>query len=201
MRGRWSFRGKTGGEVVFASAAELAAARQDVFSRVHDSLRALDEVFRGGVHLDDVDRPALLEILDHSGHARFDLARVPTPGLLEMVRLAVEQRAIGVLGAPAKGKPRAAAGGTVSSREVPEPPPPRPPPPRRAPPAERTWIEVEILYDDGTPYAGPCSLELAGGALRSGGLDGNGRLTLTDLVPGTCVLSLPDLDATAQGSA
>ena len=59
---------------------------------------------------------------------------------------------------------------------------------------ERTWVAVEVTYDDGTPYTGPYTLTLADGSRRTGNLDGTGQLDLRGIDPGTCKLSLPEID-------
>jgi len=67
----------------------------------------------------------------------------------------------------------------------------------RAKIAATTWIEVEIVFDDGTPYDGSCAIEIPGGRTITGPPDANGVQRLEMLEPGSCKVSFPDLDADA----
>lgn len=59
------------------------------------------------------------------------------------------------------------------------------------------WIEVAIVYDDGTPYDGNCVLTVPGGRSNSGPPGANGTVRMDGLTAGDCKLQLPDLDAAA----
>ena len=63
--------------------------------------------------------------------------------------------------------------------------------------APTDWIEVDIKYDDGTPYDGTCSIVLPGGRTVEGAPDENGSLRFDGIDPGSCTVSFPDLDQSA----
>jgi hypothetical protein len=63
--------------------------------------------------------------------------------------------------------------------------------------AKRTsWIEVELLYDDGDPVAGePYRITLPDGqTVAEGTLDEKGFARLDAIEPGTCQVTFPKLD-------
>jgi len=60
---------------------------------------------------------------------------------------------------------------------------------------KRDWIEIEIVYDDGTPYDGNCHVQLPSGAETDGAPDEDGVVRIDGLLPGSCRVSFPDLDA------
>ncbi len=79
------------------------------------------------------------------------------------------------------------------SARVEEPPPSKK---EDAPTTGKTWIEVELVDQDGNAVPDlRYQIELPGGTRRSGKLDENGRAHLKDLDPGQCQVSFPDLDA------
>lgn len=59
--------------------------------------------------------------------------------------------------------------------------------------AELDFIEIEIQYDDGTPYDGNCLVALPGGRTTEGPPDGGGVVRVDKIDPGDCTLSFPDL--------
>jgi hypothetical protein len=61
--------------------------------------------------------------------------------------------------------------------------------------AEEHWIEVEIVYEDGTPYEGDCTLELPDGRKTKGPPGAKGIVRIDGTTPGSCQLSFEDLDA------
>jgi hypothetical protein len=77
------------------------------------------------------------------------------------------------------------------------PAPPARPRPRIAP---TDWIELEIVYEDGTPFDEDCSLALPGGRVTTGPGDKNGVVRLEGIVPGSCAFSLPDAHADASSA-
>jgi hypothetical protein len=87
-----------------------------------------------------------------------------------------------------KWKPAAAA-----------PPPVAAPLPKRepAPVSKQTWIEIEIVFDDGTPFTGNCVVEPPGGVRTEGAPDEQGLIVIEKIDPGACKVSFPDLDAAA----
>jgi hypothetical protein len=64
--------------------------------------------------------------------------------------------------------------------------------------AEKHFIEIELLDDDGKPVGNEAYLiELPDGTQRTGRTDGNGRARITGIDPGTAKVSFPDLDKKA----
>jgi hypothetical protein len=63
--------------------------------------------------------------------------------------------------------------------------------------AETAWIEIRIVYDDGTPYDGSCAVVLPDGRKTEGPPDADGAVRITGVAPGSCQLSFPSLDASA----
>ncbi len=71
-----------------------------------------------------------------------------------------------------------------------------PPPEQKVPEkTEKTWIEIELVDDNGEPVAGEkYRIVLPGGTVREGRLDARGRARLDELDPGNCEVSFPDRD-------
>jgi len=68
--------------------------------------------------------------------------------------------------------------------------------------AEPDWIELELCDQDGRPLARQrFELELPDGTVRRGRTNAHGFARLTCILPGTCELSFPDLDASAWDRA
>lgn len=83
---------------------------------------------------------------------------------------------------------------------------PEPFPARRAapsePPPSRTWIEIELLGDDGRPVVEErYRIKLTDGSIRVGRLDNRGRARFDELDPGVCVVWFPDLSGEVWGTA
>jgi hypothetical protein len=55
----------------------------------------------------------------------------------------------------------------------------------------KTWIEIEVLYEDNSPYTGPHLIAQAGSNSSAGSLDGNGFWGKYEIDPGTYAFSLP----------
>lgn len=54
------------------------------------------------------------------------------------------------------------------------------------------WIEVQLLGPTGQPVAGaPYKVRLHDGRLQAGELDGEGKVRLEELAPGTCEVEFP----------
>jgi hypothetical protein len=66
--------------------------------------------------------------------------------------------------------------------------------------AVEDWIEIQILYEDGTPYNGPCDLELPDGRMTHGAPGAEGIIRVDRLTPGACKLSFPELDGAGQSA-
>lgn len=70
----------------------------------------------------------------------------------------------------------------------------------RAKVAEKAWVEIEIVYEDGSPFDGSCVVELPGGRRSEGAPDQDGVVRLEGIDPGTCKVSFPALDGPAWDS-
>ena len=94
--------------------------------------------------------------------------------------------------------------GIILLRHAPPAQPPRvredvpTPPPLRPQVAEQDWIEIQIEYEDGSPFDGSCVVLLPDGRRTEGPPDAAGVLRLEGLVSGRCELSFPELDARAS---
>lgn len=80
-----------------------------------------------------------------------------------------------------------------SSPPTPQPTPPRPTP---TPPSERrSWIEIELVDEDGKPVAGErYRVRLPDGTVKENFLDGRGFARIESPVPGNCQISFPRRD-------
>jgi hypothetical protein len=72
-----------------------------------------------------------------------------------------------------------------------------PPAAAQAKVAPQDWIEIQIEYEDGSPFDGSCVVELPGGRSTEGPPDADGVVRIKGMDPGSCKLSFPALDATA----
>jgi hypothetical protein len=69
-------------------------------------------------------------------------------------------------------------------------PPPKPAPP----PRQKTWVEIELLDEQGQPMAKEhYRIELPDGSIRDGLLDPQGRARIDGIDPGMCQITFPDL--------
>jgi hypothetical protein len=58
----------------------------------------------------------------------------------------------------------------------------------------KTWVEMEVVDDDGRPMAGEAfTCMLPDGTIHQGSLDKNGRVRFDAIDPGNCAFSLPSL--------
>jgi hypothetical protein len=58
----------------------------------------------------------------------------------------------------------------------------------------KSWVEIRLLYDDDTPASGiRYKLELPDASIMEGTLDENGSARYDDIVPGTCIVSFPEV--------
>jgi hypothetical protein len=61
-----------------------------------------------------------------------------------------------------------------------------------------TWIEIEMVGEDGSPVAGePFKITLPDGGVIEGTLDGKGFARVDGIDPGTCQVTFPRLDTEA----
>jgi hypothetical protein len=182
------------GPLVFAT--RFGPSGEDrVFATVDESLRALDEIFNRSTDSDGSLRRDSLEMLTRSGLTLLDLDGVATAKLIDLLKLAVRQQEIGLL---KRTETRPVPGGPALPPEPPTPPtPPRP----RPAPRETTFIVIEALFDDGTPYTGAYRIKLPNGNIEEGNL-GKGVADIRGIdPPGDCEISFPDLDAAAWSPA
>jgi type VI secretion system secreted protein VgrG len=71
-------------------------------------------------------------------------------------------------------------------------------PPQSGDEEETTWVEIELLDDQGSPIAGErYEISLPDGTVFRGTLDENGRAHVAGIEPGTCRVTFPDLDRTS----
>lgn len=93
-----------------------------------------------------------------------------------------------------------AAPAAASAPDVAAPPPPAPggEVPAIAPDDPPTWLEIELIGEDGNGVVGERYVVVppSGGPV-TGFLDEDGRAILDGLTPGTCQVSFPDLDSDA----
>jgi hypothetical protein len=68
--------------------------------------------------------------------------------------------------------------------------------------AGKTWVEIELVDQDGEPVPDArYLLELADGSTRTGKLDGSGRAQVRDIDPGTARVTFPDFDGSEWDTA
>lgn len=69
-------------------------------------------------------------------------------------------------------------------------------PPPSDPTPEKTWVDVQLVNEDGEPMAGErYILKITDGSVREGTLDASGRVRVNGIDPGTCTVIFPDLHA------
>ncbi|MCC6557672.1 MAG: carboxypeptidase regulatory-like domain-containing protein [Polyangiaceae bacterium] len=60
---------------------------------------------------------------------------------------------------------------------------------------EKTWIRIKVVDPDGKPVKGVAyQMKVTDGSTRSGKVDGDGEADIDGIDPGTCELSLHELD-------
>jgi hypothetical protein len=74
---------------------------------------------------------------------------------------------------------------------------PAPPPPGKEKNAEKTWVQFELVDENGEPVRDRIRyrLELPDGSVREGYLDGDGSVRVSNIDPGSCRIAFPDIDA------
>jgi hypothetical protein len=61
---------------------------------------------------------------------------------------------------------------------------------------EKTWVDIQLVDPDGNPVAGAkYKLKITDGSVRDGSLDGDGRVRVSGIDPGSCTVWFPDYDA------
>ncbi len=62
-------------------------------------------------------------------------------------------------------------------------------------PDKLTWIEVELVDDDGNPIGSEAyKITLPDGSIRTGNLDGDGKARFDGIQPGSAQIAFPNLD-------
>lgn len=68
-------------------------------------------------------------------------------------------------------------------------------PPPLDPSSEKTWVDVQLVDEDGEPVGGArYKLKITDGSTREGTLDSSGRIRVSNIDPGTCQVWFPDYD-------
>jgi hypothetical protein len=76
---------------------------------------------------------------------------------------------------------------------------PAPPPSKPEQVKQKTWVEIQLLDEEGIPMAREqYRLKLPNGSFEDGFLDKNGRARVDGIDPGTCQVSFPDLKPNTQ---
>ncbi|HMJ55492.1 MAG TPA: hypothetical protein VK540_25635 [Polyangiaceae bacterium] len=70
-------------------------------------------------------------------------------------------------------------------------------PSEMVPREEKSWIEIELLDEEGEPYAGDVELTLADGRKVRASSNAKGLVRLDGITAGSCQVSIPDLDASS----
>lgn len=65
--------------------------------------------------------------------------------------------------------------------------------------AEKDWIEIELVDEQGNPWTGPYELLLPGGEVQRGTVGEDGIVRVENIRSGACNFSLPELDAGCWG--
>jgi hypothetical protein len=81
---------------------------------------------------------------------------------------------------------------------------PSPRPQRATAPAKtsptKTWMEIELLDDEGKPVANArYAVRLPDKSMRRGSLDARGLARFDDIDPGSCEVSFPEIDIREVG--
>jgi len=59
----------------------------------------------------------------------------------------------------------------------------------------KSWIEVHLVDEDGNPVAGAhYKIQLPDSSIMDGSLDDQGKVRFDGIVPGTAIISFPDID-------
>lgn len=72
---------------------------------------------------------------------------------------------------------------------------------RAAAEAVQHWIEVKVCYEDGAPFTGNVIVELPDGRKTEGAPNEAGLIRIDSIDPGSCKVSIPELDAAAWRQA
>ena len=94
-------------------------------------------------------------------------------------------------------KPSQSAGGGANGDSNTKPRKRNPnPPPRSDDRPEKTWVDVQLVDQDGTPVPNASyKLKITDGSIREGTLDTEGRVRVSGIDPGSCTVWFPGYDA------
>lgn len=99
-------------------------------------------------------------------------------------------------------RPPEYGGAPAAAPEVPRPPARVVRQPAAPEVRNKTWIEIELLDENGAPVPNePYSVQLPDGSTRSGTLDAAGRARVDGIDPGSCEISFPEIDTRAWRAA
>lgn len=155
------------------------------------------------------DRPGLTAALRQvlAEHLRLDAQRLSDDQVIDEVA----QRLLnGSLQLMEIFEPRAEAGAAMKgllAKQAEEPieveeAPPAPVPAPAVPVAKKTWIAIQLVDMDGKPIQGErFRIELPDGRVIEGTTDADGKGGASDIEPGTCKVTFPDLDSDAWEQA
>lgn len=186
MAARWVLR--RGPDLVLAPALEMTATARKSALPPHQATRAFESWHHEIRHQESV-RSLLLEVLQGAGDSLFDWRRHTETEIRDRVSAHLRQGRLLLT----QDKRRAQAPAPTA-----EPLDPvvlaSKPAPKVAP--DKSWIEVSLADQDGHPFDTRYVLELPDGKKREGQSAG-GVIRADGIDPGSCRLSLPDLDAPA----
>jgi hypothetical protein len=194
----WDFgdlQGLVGREQASSATAALARAVMVMAGRSDlpfegQRYRLVDADVTSGTHAEDDFRPV-------AAAEAADLFKRMT----DKIPITPEQRArwteaLALVTAPVKGHGLRLLRYTPARiSEIAPPAAPAAPPRSRQDSAPSHWIELEIVYEDGTPFTGNCVVTLPNGKVTEGPPGEGGLLCLDGLTGGTCKVSFPELDA------
>jgi hypothetical protein len=141
---------------------------------IYESLRGQSAALARRTAGTDLHRTVKAELLEAFRRGELVVLRMPHVSVMPTVQLAPRKQQAVAEEAP----PRVAAE--------------RPAPARK----KKTWVEVELVDQDGDPVPdAQYQVELPDGTTKTGKLGTNGRARISDIDPGTCKISFPDFDA------
>lgn len=96
------------------------------------------------------------------------------------------------------GEVSAASGASVQRTSASGKPVHVPPPPNAEPDPTKTWIEIRLVDEEGSPVCNErYRIELPGGTVAEGSLDHDGVARVEGIDPGTAKVTFPEIDQEA----
>jgi hypothetical protein len=146
---------------------------------IYESLRGASAALARRTAGTDVQRYVKTELLEAFRRGELVVLRMPHVSVFPTVELAPRKEK-----AVAEEQPPGAAE--------------QPPPSEK----KKTWVEVELVDQDGDPVPDvQYRVELPDGTTKTGKLGANGRARVSDIDPGTCKVSFPGFDASEWEAA